>query len=220
MLIFIFVALVIQKLITFGIRGDWMSSIRLFIEAGSDDRHFFYTITYSPKTRVSSVVEPADYTSRLFHIFNPSTLIMSEPETNTFSRFNTPKPVKFLVVGAVNTVFGYSCYAGLLFIGLHYSLAALFGTLLGIAFNYLSTSRYVFNASSASSSRVIRFVLVYCLHYFINISCLWLLEQRGFNPYLSGLILIIPMAIVSYLLLNHLVYNEKPTGQDIHEQET
>ncbi|HIE88243.1 MAG TPA: GtrA family protein [Gammaproteobacteria bacterium] len=181
---------------------------------------FFFMVACAPRLLESYDEEPVGYTSPLFHRFNPSTLIMSEPDTTTFSWFNTPKPVKFLVVGAVNTVFGYSCYAGLLFIGLHYSLAALFGTLLGIAFNYLSTSRYVFNARSASINRGIRFILVYCLHYFINILCLWLLEQRGFNPYLSGLILIIPMAIVSYLLLNHLVYNEKPTGQDIHEQET
>ena len=145
---------------------------------------------------------------------------MPEPDKVLFAWSNLPQPIKFLVVGAVNTVFSYSCYAGLLFIGLHYSLAALFGTLLGIVFNYLSTSRYVYNASSASISRAIRFVLVYCLHYFVNISCLWLLKQSGFNPYLSGLILIIPMAIVSFLLLNHLVYNEKPTGQDIYEQET
>jgi len=144
---------------------------------------------------------------------------MSEPDTAFFSWFNVPQPIKFLVIGAVNTVFGYSCYAGLLFIGLHYSLAALFGTLLGIAFNYLSTSRYVFNTPPASISRGIRFVLVYSLQYFINVLCLWLLEQLGFNPYLSGLLLILPMAVVSYLLLNYLVYNKNPTGQDINEQE-
>ena len=144
---------------------------------------------------------------------------MPEPDKVLFSWFNVPQPIKFLVVGAVNTVFGYSCYAGLLFIGLHYSLAALFGTLLGIAFNYLSTSRYVFNASSAIIKRGMRFVLVYCLHYFINISCLWLLEQAGLNPYLSGLILIIPMAIVSYLLLNHLVYNKPSKFQHLGFQD-
>jgi putative flippase GtrA len=142
---------------------------------------------------------------------------MPEPDTVLFSWFNVPQPIKFLVVGAVNTGVGYSCYAGLLFIGLHYSLAALFGTLLGVAFNYLSTSRYVFNTTPANISRVIRFVLVYSLQYFINVSCLWLLEQSGFNPYISGLLLILPMAIVSYLLLYYLVYNKKPTG---HEQET
>jgi len=145
---------------------------------------------------------------------------MPEPDTAFFSWFNVPQPIKFLVVGAVNTVFGYSCYAGLLFIGLHYSLAALFGTLLGIAFNYLSTSRYVFNTAPANISRGIRFVLVYSLLYFINVLCLWLLEQLGFNPYVSGLLLILPMAVVSYLLLNYLVYNKKPSGQDINEQET
>ena len=145
---------------------------------------------------------------------------MPKPDTNSFSWLSTPRPIKFLVIGTVNTLFGYFCYAGLLFIGLHYSLAALFGTLLGIAFNYLSTSRYVFNASSASLKQGIRFVLVYCLHYFINISCLWLLERCGLNPYLSGLILIIPMAIVAYLLLNYLVYTEKPADKDIYEHGT
>ena len=144
---------------------------------------------------------------------------MPEPDKVLFSWFNVPQPIKFFVVGTVNTVFGYSCYAGLLFIGLHYSLAALCGTLLGIAFNYLSTSKYVFNTTPASISRVIRFMLVYSLQYFINVSCLWFLEQSGFNPYISGLLLILPMAVVSYLLLNYLVYNKKP-GQGGDEQAT
>jgi putative flippase GtrA len=144
---------------------------------------------------------------------------MPEPDKVLFSWFNVPQPIKFLVVGAVNTVFGYSCYAGLLFIGLHYSLAALFGMLLGIAFNYLSTSKYVFNTTPANISRVIRFVLVYSLQYLLNVLCLWFLEQSGFNPYISGLLLIIPMAVVSYLLLNYFVYNKKP-GQGSNEHAT
>jgi hypothetical protein len=64
-------------------------------------------------------------------------------------------------------------------IGLQYSLAALFGTLPGIAVNYLGTSKYVFNTTPAHISRVTRFVLVYSLQYFINVSCLWFLEQSG-----------------------------------------
>ena len=145
---------------------------------------------------------------------------MSEPDTTIFPWSEIPKPIKFLVVGGINTVFGYSCYAGFLFMGLHYSLAALFATLVGIAFNYLTTSRFVFNASSANISRGLGFVLVYSLQYFINISLLWVLEQRGFNPYISGLILVLPMAGVSYLLLNHLVYNKAPAEHDTNEQET
>lgn len=104
-------------------------------------------------------------------------------------------------------------------IGLHYSLAALFGMLLGIAFNYLSTSKYVFNTTPANISRVIRFVLVYSLQYLLNVLCLWFLEQSGFNPYISGLLLILPMAVVSYLLLNYFVYNKKP-GQGSNEHAT
>ena len=112
---------------------------------------------------------------------------------------------------SINTLVGYGCYAGLLFIGLHYAWAALFGTILGVLFNYLTTSKFVFDISPLSSDRLQRFFLVYGLQYSINVLCLWLLAQAGFNPYISGLILILPIAGVTYLLMKHLVYSGSST---------
>ena len=52
--------------------------------------------------------------------------------------------VRFLVIGAVNTAFSYVIYALLVLIGLHYSLATLISTILGIIFNFFTTGRIVF----------------------------------------------------------------------------
>ena len=45
------------------------------------------------------------------------------------------KLVRFLLVGVMNAVFGYGCFAGFLYLGLHYSMALLLATILGVLFN-------------------------------------------------------------------------------------
>ena len=52
--------------------------------------------------------------------------------------------IRFLFVGAVNTVFSYGCYASFIYIGYNYALAAFFATCLGIIFNFNTTGRIVF----------------------------------------------------------------------------
>lgn len=120
-----------------------------------------------------------------------------------------PQVVRFLFVGGVNTLFGYLCYASLLYLELHFTCAALFGTVLGVAFNYLTNSRLVFDANLFSGIRLQRFIVVYLIQYLVNISCIWVLGQFGLNPYLSGLVLILPLAGITYLLMKFFVYNGK-----------
>ena len=62
------------------------------------------------------------------------------------SKYSTAhKFIKFLFVGGVNTVFGYSIFALFLFLGMHYAVATLFATILGILFNFKTTGVIVFN---------------------------------------------------------------------------
>ena len=53
--------------------------------------------------------------------------------------------IRFLLVGGVKTLFGYGVFFSLIYIGLHYSLAALLGTILGILFNFQTVGRLVFD---------------------------------------------------------------------------
>src|SRR5512141_497211 len=75
--------------------------------------------------------------------------------------------VRFLLVGALNTVFGYSVFAVLVIIGVHYAIAALVSTVLGVLFNFKTTGRLVF--SSRDNHMLIRFVGVYAISYVVGV---------------------------------------------------
>lgn len=120
---------------------------------------------------------------------------------------STPRLLRFFLVGGVNTVFGYGAYALFLLIGLHYVWAALLGTVAGVIFNFFTTGRLVFDRST--SGGLFRFVAVYAVMYLLNVAALWVLDRFGLNPYVSGLILILPMACVSYLLMRRFVFKER-----------
>ena len=117
---------------------------------------------------------------------------------------STPRPLRFFIIGGVNTLFSYSAYALFLLIGLHYVWAALLATMAGVIFNFFTTGRLVFDRST--SGGLFRFVAVYAVMYLLNVAMLWVLVRFGINPYVSGLILIFPMACVSYLLMRRFVF--------------
>ena len=111
---------------------------------------------------------------------------------------------RFLMVGAVNTVFGYLLYAALLFLGLHYAFAAACATVGGVLFNYMTTGRIVFR--HRGENRLPGFVAVYVLLYFINVAALWGFDTFQVDLYLAGAVLILPLAILGFLLNRYLVF--------------
>lgn len=112
--------------------------------------------------------------------------------------------VKFLAVGVLNTAFGYGVFALLLWLGLHYSAAALFATVLGVLFNFKTTGVLVFG--SRDNRKIGRFVAVYGVVYGANVAGLWLLTQAGLNAYVGGLVLILPLALLAYFLQSKYVF--------------
>lgn len=107
--------------------------------------------------------------------------------------------VRFLVIGAVNTAFSYVIYALLILIGLHYSLATLISTILGIIFNFFTTGRIVFR--NMDNRRIIRFILVYALTYLVNVLFLkWLVDGLSMDKLLAGALVTLPVALLSYYL--------------------
>ena len=107
--------------------------------------------------------------------------------------------VRFLVIGAVNTAFSYVIYALLVLIGLHYSLATLISTILGIIFNFFTTGRIVFR--NMDNRRIIRFILVYALTYLVNVLFLkGLVDGFSMDKLLAGALVTLPVALLSYYL--------------------
>ncbi|MFA9287060.1 GtrA family protein [Comamonas sp. SY3] len=116
------------------------------------------------------------------------------------------KLLRFLLVGVLNAAFGYGCFAGFLYLGLHYSAALLLATVLGVAFNFKSTGALVFG--SKNNKLIFRFVAGYGVVYGANVAGIAALKLLGVEPYLAGMALIVPMALLSFVINNRFVFND------------
>ena len=106
--------------------------------------------------------------------------------------------IRFVFVGVLNTFFGYFLYAVLLTLGFGFGLALTIGTAIGVAFNFKTTGVLVFG--SRDNSLFFRFIGVYLMVYCLNFLGLWALDLIGFDPFTSGLFILVPMAAVAYVL--------------------
>jgi len=113
---------------------------------------------------------------------------------------------RFLIVGLLNSLFGYSIFALLLFIGIHYTIATLTATILGVLFNFKTIGVLVFK--NAKNSLIVKFVLVYTVTYLINIACLKVFSMLSINLYLAGLLMLAPMALVTFVMSKRFVFGK------------
>jgi putative flippase GtrA len=124
--------------------------------------------------------------------------------------FNPPKrqAIKFLIAGIINTLFGYSLYAILIFFGVSFSLALLFSTIAGVIFNFFSFSYMAFSGIR-SGWIFLRFVFSYLIVYLVNaIMLMTLISYGGLNPYMSQIICMPFSVALSWILMNAWVYRE------------
>ncbi|MGJ7571735.1 GtrA family protein [Variovorax sp. RB2P76] len=112
--------------------------------------------------------------------------------------------LRFLLVGALNTAVGYCLFALFTWMGLPYPAAIALATLLGIAFNFQSTGRLVFGG--APPSRLLRFVAVYVVIYGLNVGGVAMLLRTGANIYLANGLVILPLALVAFVLQRRFVF--------------
>jgi len=106
---------------------------------------------------------------------------------------------KFILVGFLNTLVGFSLYALFIFFGIPYPVAVLLSTVLGVLFNYKTIGKIVFTYQGGS--RLLPFILVYIIVYCLNVYGLWQFESLGLdNKYIAGAILLFPLALISFYL--------------------
>lgn len=130
--------------------------------------------------------------------------ISSFLSTGYLRYFSENKLFRFLLVGGVNTVFGYLMFALFVFVGFHYAVAVLLGTILGIIFNFNTTGRLVFNCSD--KLLIYKFIGVYVIIYLINTISLRIFNIYNFDMYSAGAFLLFPMALLSFILNKTFVF--------------
>lgn len=106
--------------------------------------------------------------------------------------------LRFIVVGGVNTVFGYSIFALLILLHVHYAIAAFLSTVCGVLFNFLTTGHFVFGNRDAS--RLPRFFGVYAVSYVVGVLLLRLSEILQIDVLVAAAVLALPMAVFSFTL--------------------
>lgn len=111
-----------------------------------------------------------------------------------------------MLAGALNTAFAFLVYCTLVALGATLWIALFLGTLAGICFNFFSIGGYVFR--DLAPRRVPRFVLAYLATYGINLRMIeWIGNGVG-GPIVAQLILLLPMAALSYFILSRLVFHD------------
>ncbi|HWU96290.1 MAG TPA: GtrA family protein [Sphingomonas sp.] len=114
---------------------------------------------------------------------------------------------RYYQAGVVNTLFGLSAYALLVWLGLNMFVAQLVAHVAGVAFNYLTYSRHVFRDARPAK---LRFALSYVGNYLIGLATLAAVAQGIRSPYLAGLVAAVLVSILNYFVLKHLIFTRKP----------
>lgn len=125
----------------------------------------------------------------------------------SFHNYIKSKFVRFIFVGGLNSLFGYSVYCLMIWIGLSYIWATLISQIMGILFNFKTTGTLVFE--NDNSRLIIKFLLSYILIYFVNIATNKALQELlDCDTYLSGVGAAVISAVFSFFILKKYVFKE------------
>lgn len=112
----------------------------------------------------------------------------------------------FILIGMVNTLFGYAVFAIVIACDGHYLLASFVSLCLGILFNFQTLGKIVFD--HPKKNLFFRFLGMYAFIYLLSISLLRLNSVIVSNLYLNGLIVTILVAFVSFILNKYIVFRK------------
>ena len=113
--------------------------------------------------------------------------------------------VRLLFVGGVNTLVGYLIFAALILVGLPTPAAVVVGTILAVLFNFFSTGTVVFQ--NANGRLLPRFIGVYVAQMSLNVAAMAGLEKAGVHPLIGGALLLLPLAVFTYLAMRRFVFS-------------
>jgi putative flippase GtrA len=118
--------------------------------------------------------------------------------------------LRFLLAGGVNTLFGFSVNLAVMLSGQPVWLSMLVGTVAGIIFNFFTHGGYAFRDMSAR--RLPRYVLGYAVVYFVGLAAFHALNVVVPGPVVCQLLLVVPMALFSYLIMSRFVFGQRRGG--------
>jgi putative flippase GtrA len=117
--------------------------------------------------------------------------------------------LRFLFVGGLNTAFGYGVFCFFLWLGCHYALAGLLGTVIAVLWNFHTTGKLVFD--NLDHRRMLRFFGVYAALYAVGVAECRIGELMGYSAYVTSLVMLLPNAVLGYTFNKVFVFHTSST---------
>jgi len=118
--------------------------------------------------------------------------------------------IRFIAVGILNTIFGYSVYALLIFLSVDYKVSIFIATMVGAVFNFFSIGQIVFYNKSISP--LLLFFLAFSLIYIINVELMKALLSIWPHKYAGQALLLPALAALSFGLNKYFVFGRGKNG--------
>lgn len=115
--------------------------------------------------------------------------------------------VRFLLVGVVNTAFGYGVFALLYIATGQPTLSVVLATGCGILFNFFTTGRLVFR--NRTWATLPPFIAAYAIALALNIVLLKLLLAVQMHPLLAQALCLPVVVVASYVINSRFVFTDK-----------
>ena len=128
-----------------------------------------------------------------------------------FNKYNLMQLGKFLVVGLMNTIIGYSIFAFLTVLDFGPSTALIFTYVIAVPINYLTTGKLVFYITNVRS--FLLFIMSYVAIYYINLFGLTLLIQIGVSQILAQALIVPFIAVLSFAIFKILVFKRSGNNE-------
>src|SRR5687768_13745025 len=116
-------------------------------------------------------------------------------------------PIRYLVVGAANTLVGLSVYWLLLYAGAHYPWASAGSLATAIVLGFQAHGRVVFHAKGS----FVRYVLAWTSIYFVTITLI-AATRNQVGDYVAGVALLPVTTVLGFLLMKRFVFAGEPTS--------
>jgi len=120
-----------------------------------------------------------------------------------FQTLKSERFIRFLLAGLLNTGVAYALYAMFIVIGLSPQGALALSFVLGVLWNYISTSRFVFGVKGYGALPA--YAACYFALYIFNAGALQLLINAGARPIWAQAIVVPFAAVLSFALLSRVM---------------
>lgn len=127
------------------------------------------------------------------------------------------KPLRFLIVGGLNTAFGLTIYPVLLWsvpwLRIHYMVALLIAQAVATLFAFMTYKLLVFQTQGRTGRELVRFLAFYLANYAVNWAALPLLvEVAHLPPIIAQVCFTFTLAVLSWFWHNRVTFATTSPG--------